>query len=256
MTNKKIVACLDIKDGKVVKGVRFIDIKQVGDPIERAKLYAQGGADELCFYDISASVEGRILFTDLLARMVKAVDLPVSAAGGVHTADDFARVMDTGVVKVSMNAGALQNPSLVEECARRFGKERVVVAVDVDLVNGSYHCFNQAGANDTGIETLGWLKRAEEMGAGEIVVNAIHTDGVRGGYNIPLLKQVCDTVSIPVVASGGAGSIEDIVTLFRQVPKCAAALGASIFHFGLVDGWALKKRLLEEGVPVDMRGRA
>lgn len=255
MNPKKIVACLDIRDGKVVKGVRFTDIKQVGDPIERAMQYAQSGADELCFYDISASVEGRILFTDLLAKMVRAVDLPVSAAGGVHTADDFARVLDTGAVKVSMNAGALKNPSLVEECARRFGAERVVVAVDVDRVNGAYHCFNQAGSNDTGIEALGWLKQAENMGAGEVVVNAIHTDGMRGGYSIPLLQQVCGALTIPVVASGGAGSIEDIVELFKQVPKCAAALGASIFHFGLVDGWALKKRLFQEGIPVDMRGR-
>lgn len=247
---KSIVACLDIKDGKVVKGVNFSGIKEVGDVLERAKLYAANGADELCFYDISASVEGRTLFTKLLESMVKAVNVPVSAAGGVKTPDDFARVLDTGVVKVSMNSGALQNPSLVEQCARRFGQDKVVVAVDVAKVGDVWHCFNQAGAHDTGVVALQWLKQCEAMGAGEIVVNSIDTDGVRQGYDLELLQAVCDSVSVPVVASGGAGSMEHIIELFKQVPKCAAALGASIFHYDLVNIGELKRLMQSEGIPV------
>lgn len=247
---KKIVACLDIQNGKVVKGVNFAGIKEVGDVLERAKLYAQMGADELCFYDISASVEGRILFTKLLEQMVQAVDVPVSAAGGVRTPDDFARVLDTGVTKVSMNSGALANPALVEECANRFGSDKVVVAVDAARVGDTWHCFNQAGAHDTGIKTLPWLKQCQESGAGEIVVNSIDTDGVREGYDLQLLQAVCQEVSIPVVASGGAGSMEHILRLFQQVPGCAAALGASIFHFDLVDIGELKRLLRQAGIPV------
>ncbi len=247
---KNIVACLDIKDGKVVKGVNFAGIKEVGDVLERARLYAQMGADELCFYDISASVEGRTLFTQMLESMVKAVNTPVSAAGGVKTTEDFARVLDTGVVKVSMNSGALLNPSLVEKCARKFGQDKVVVAVDVARVGDEWHCFNQAGAHDTGIEALGWLKQCESMGAGEVVVNSIDTDGVRQGYDLGLLEAVCNSLSIPVVASGGAGSVEHILSLFAKVPKCAAALGASIFHYDLVNIEELKQRMAGEGIPV------
>ncbi len=218
--------------------------------LERARLYAKNGADELCFYDISASVEGRTLFTKLLESMVKAVNVPVSAAGGVKTPDDFARVLDTGVVKVSMNSGALQTPSLVEQCARRFGQDKVVVAVDVAKVGDVWQCFNQAGAHDTGVDALQWLKQCEAMGAGEIVVNSIDTDGVRRGYDLELLQAVCDSVSVPVVASGGAGSMEHIIELFKQVPKCAAALGASIFHYDLVDIGELKRLMQSEGIPV------
>ena len=249
-TPKKIVACLDIRGGKVVKGINFQGIKEVGDPLTRAKLYCEAGADELCFYDISASVEGRILFTELLSDIVKAVSVPVSAAGGVKTVDDFARVLDAGVSKVSLNSGALADPALVAACARRFGSDKVVLAIDAARVGDAWHCFNQAGANDTGVDALAWLKRCEQDGAGEFVINSIDTDGVQDGYDLVLLKTVCDQVSLPVVASGGAGKLEDIVSLFQQVPKCAAALGASIFHYDLVDIGALKRRLKEENIPV------
>ena len=250
--DKKIVACLDIMNGKVVKGINFEGIKEVGDPLTRAKLYADLGADELCFYDISASVEGRILFTDLLARIVGAVPIPVSAAGGVKSVDDFARVLDTGVSKVSINSGALANPQLVADCAKRFGSEEVVVAVDAKRVGETWHCFNQAGAHDTGVDVLPYIKICEQNGAGEIVVNSIDTDGVQEGYDLTLLKNVCDTVNIPVVASGGAGKPEHILTLFLQVPKCASALGASIFHYDLVNIRALKTRMREQGIPVSI----
>ena len=248
--DKKIVACLDIMNGKVVKGINFEGIKEVGDPLTRAKLYAKAGADELCFYDISASVEGRILFTDLLASIVSAVSIPVSAAGGVRSVEDFARVLETGVSKVSVNSGALERPQLVADCAKRFGSEKVVVAVDAKRVGAAWHCFNQAGAHDTGVEVLPYLKICEQNGAGEIVVNSIDTDGVQKGYDLQLLRAVCDTVDIPVVASGGAGTPEHIIALFLKVPKCASALGASIFHYDLVDIRALKMKMREQGIPV------
>lgn len=248
---KRIVACLDIRNGKVVKGVNFQGIREVGDPLERAKRYCENGADELCFYDISASVEGRILFTDLLRQIVGAVQVPVSAAGGVKTPDDFARVLDTGVAKVSLNSGALADPGLVAACAKRFGSDKVVLAVDVAGKEGEWHCFNQAGANDTGVLALPWVQRMVEEGAGEVVVNSINTDGVRNGYDLKLLKAVCDRVNVPVVASGGAGKAEHFVDLFLQVPKCRAALGASVFHFDLADIADIKKRLQAMNIPLE-----
>ena len=250
MSAKRIIPCLDFKDGRVVKGVNFLGLRDVSSPIELGKLYSDSGADELAFYDITASLEGRTLFTGVLKQVVECISIPLTAGGGISTLDDFDRMLKCGADKISVNSGALKNPELIREGAQKYGNKCVVLAVDIKRVNGKFHVFAKGGTEDTGLDAIEWIKRGEGLGAGEIVVNSIDTDGVKGGFDIPLLEAVCDAVTIPVIASGGAGCIEDFITLFEMLPEVAAGLAASIFHFGEVRIPKLKQELHNNGISV------
>lgn len=250
MITKRIIPCLDVKDGKVVKGVNFDNLKDVNSPIELGKYYSSCGADELVFYDITASSDGRKLFTEVLTEVAKNVFIPLTVGGGINTIDDFDRVLKCGADKVSVNSGAIKNPELIKQGALKYGSQCVVISVDVKRVDGKYTVFAKGGRENTGIEALGWIKKCVENGAGEVVVNSIDTDGVKKGFDIPLLKEVCNIVNVPVIASGGAGSIEDFITLFREIPTIDAGLAASIFHFGEVSIKDLKNRLKQENINV------
>ena len=252
MPIKRIIPCLDIKNGRVIKGVKFEDLSDVASPVELAKKYCEDGADELVFYDITASIEGRELYTDLFKQIVKEISIPLTAGGGVITIDDFGRAIDLGAYKVSINSGVIKNPELIGEAAKKYGSHRVVFAADVKLVDNAYHVFAIGGREDTGIEAIEWLKRGAENGAGEIVVNSIDTDGVKEGFDLPLLEAVCAAVKTPVVASGGAGCIEDFIKLFKTLPDIDAGLAASIFHFGEVKIPALKQELYNSGINVKL----
>ena len=248
MITKRIIPCLDVKNGRVVKGVNFKGLNDVSSPIELAKLYTEQGADELVFYDITASAEGRELFTDVLCETAKQVFIPLTVGGGINTVADFDRVLKCGADKVSVNSGALRNPDIVKEAARLYGNQCVVLSVDVKRVDGVYRVFAKGGRENTGIEAIEWIKRCVGNGAGEVVVNSIDTDGVKQGFDIPLLKEVCDAVSVPVIASGGAGCINDFITLFNALPKVDAGLAASIFHFGEVKISDLKEQMASNGI--------
>jgi len=248
MSTKRIIPCLDIKDGNVVKGVKFEDLKEVASPVTLAKQYNDDGADELVFYDITASVEKRGLLVNVLKQVIENISIPLTVGGGILTLDDFERVLGYGADKVSINSGVIKNPDLVSEAAKKFGSNRVVFAADVKKVNGKYHVFSKGGREDTGLDAILWLKRGAENGAGELVVNSIDTDGVKKGFDLPLLEIVCNTVNIPVVASGGAGCIDDFITLFKTIPEISAGLAASVFHFGEVKIPQLKQELLNHGI--------
>ena len=250
MITKRIIPCLDVKDGKVVKGVNFDNLKDVNSPIELGKYYSRCGADELVFYDITASSDGRKLFTEVLTEVAKNVFIPLTVGGGINTIDDFDRVLKCGADKVSVNSGAIRNPELIKQGALKYGSQCVVLSVDVKRVDGKYTVFAKGGRENTGIEALSWIKKCVENGAGEVVVNSIDTDGVKKGFDIPLLKEVCNIVNVPIIASGGAGSIEDFITLFREIPTIDAGLAASIFHFGEVGIKELKNRLKQENINV------
>lgn len=250
MITKRIIPCLDVKDGKVVKGVNFDNLKDVNSPIELGKYYSSCGADELVFYDITASSDGRKLFTEVLTEVAKNVFIPLTVGGGINTIADFDRVLKCGADKVSVNSGAIKNPELIKQGALKYGSQCVVISVDVKRVDGKYTVFAKGGRENTGIEALGWIKKCVENGAGEVVVNSIDTDGVKKGFDIPLLKEVCNIVNVPVIASGGAGSIEDFIRLFREIPTIDAGLAASIFHFGEVSIKDLKNRLKQENINV------
>ena len=234
MITKRIIPCLDVKDGRVVKGVNFQGLNDVNSPVELAKFYSDNGADELVFYDITASSDGRKIFTDILRETARNVFIPLTVGGGISAVSDFERVLSCGADKVSVNTGAIRNPSLIPEAAKLYGSQCVVISADVKRVGGQFHVFARGGRDDTGIEAVGWIKRCVDAGAGEVVLNSIDTDGVKKGFDIEMLKAVCDAVNVPVIASGGAGKIEDFVELFREVPKADAGLAASIFHFGEV----------------------
>ena len=249
MITKRIIPCLDVKGGRVVKGVNFEDLGDVASPVELAKYYSRSGADELVFYDITASAEGRTLFTDILREAARNIFIPLTVGGGISSVEDFDRVLKCGADKVSVNSGAIRDPSLVEKAAKLYGNQCVVLSVDVKRVNGVFRVFAKGGREDTGLEAISWIKECVERGAGEIVVNSIDTDGVKGGFDLPLLKQVCEAVSVPVIASGGAGKTEDFITLFKEIPRIDAGLAASVFHFGVVDIGELKKKMAENGIP-------
>ena len=249
MITKRIIPCLDVKDGRVVKGVQFQGLSDVSSPVELARYYSENGADELVFYDITASAEGRRLFTDILCETARTVFIPLTVGGGINTVDDFDRVLKCGADKVSVNSGAIRDPSLVREAAKRYGDQCVVLSVDVKRVDGEFRVFARGGRDDTGMEAIGWIKRCVADGAGEIVVNSIDTDGVRGGFDLEMLEAVCDAVSVPVIASGGAGCADDFVRLFKALPRVDAGLAASIFHFGEVHIRDLKTLLAREGIP-------
>lgn len=250
MITKRIIPCLDVKDGRVVKGVNFSGLADVNSPVELAKFYSDNGADELVFYDITASAEDRALFTDILRETAKSVFIPLTVGGGINTVEDFDRVLKCGADKVSVNSGAIANPSLVEQAAKRYGDQCVVLSADIKRVGNEFRVFSRGGRIDTGMEAISWIKRCVEAGAGEIVVNSIDTDGVKGGFDLEMLEAVCNAVSVPVIASGGAGCTADFIKLFNKLPKVDAGLAASIFHFGEVSIEQLKKELAENGISV------
>ena len=249
MITKRIIPCLDIKNGRVVKGTNFQGLSDVSDPVALAAHYSASGADELVFYDITASFEGRQLFTDILTKVASEIFIPLTVGGGINTVDDFDRVLKCGADKVSVNSGAIRNPDLVREAARLYGDQCVVLSADIKRVDGQFRVFAKGGREDTGMEAIGWIKRCVDMGAGEIVVNSIDTDGVKQGFDIEMLEAVCEAVSVPVIASGGAGKIEDFITLFHRLPKVDAGLAASIFHFGEVKIADLKTEMAKAGIP-------
>ncbi len=249
MITKRIIPCLDVKNGRVVKGVNFTGLNDVSSPVELAKFYSQNGADELVFYDITASAEGRALFTDILCETARQVFIPLTVGGGINTLEDFDRVLKCGADKVSVNSGAIRDPQLVYEAAKRYGDQCVVLSADVKRVDGVFRVFAKGGRENTGMEAISWIKRCVENGAGEIVVNSIDTDGVKQGFDMEMLSAVCDAVSVPVIASGGAGKIDDFVTLFHTLPKVDAGLAASIFHFGEVRIADLKAVMAQNNIP-------
>lgn len=250
MITKRIIPCLDVRDGRVVKGVNFEGLADVSSPVELGKYYSAHGADELVFYDITASAEGRGLFTDILREVARNIFIPLTVGGGINTLEDFDRVLKCGADKVSVNSGAIRNPQLVADAAKKYGDQCVVLSVDVKRVDGKFMVFAKGGRENTGMDALEWITRCEKMGAGEIVVNSIDTDGVKKGFDLELLEAVCERVSVPVIASGGAGCIEDFVTLFQRLPRVDAGLAASIFHFGDVRIEDLKAALAEKGIVV------
>jgi len=250
MITKRIIPCLDVRDGRVVKGVNFLGLADVSSPVKLAEYYSRCGADELVFYDITASAEGRALFTDILREVASKVFIPLTVGGGINTVDDFARVLNCGADKVSVNSGAIRNPDLIPAAARRYGSQCVVISADVKRVDGQFRVFAKGGREDTGMEAIAWIRRCVDSGAGEVVLNSIDTDGVKGGFDLEMLAAVCDAVSVPVIASGGAGKIDDFVTLFKALPKVDAGLAASIFHFGEVRISDLKQVLRDNDIIV------
>ena len=250
MITKRIIPCLDVRDGRVVKGVNFEGLRDVSSPVSLAEFYSECGADELVFYDITASCEDRALFTDILRQTAERVFIPLTVGGGIRSLDDFDRVLKCGADKVSVNSGAIANPDLIYHAAKKYGDQCVVLSVDMKRVDGKFHVFAKGGREDTGIEAIEWIKRGVSNGAGEIVVNSIDTDGVKGGFDLEMLDAVCQVVNVPVIASGGAGCMQDFVDLFHTLPKVDAGLAASIFHFGEVDIKELKQKLAAENINV------
>ena len=248
MITKRIIPCLDVRDGRVVKGVNFEGLKDVSSPVELAKFYSSCGADELVFYDITASSDGRKLFTDILCETARQVFIPLTVGGGINTLEDFDRVLKCGADKVSVNSGAIRNPGLVYEAAQRYGDQCVVLSADIKRVDGQFHVFAKGGREDTGMEAISWIKRCVDNGAGEVVVNSIDTDGVKQGFDIEMLSAVCNAVKVPVIASGGAGCVQDFIDLFHKVPDIDAGLAASVFHFGEIAIPDLKRTLAAEGI--------
>lgn len=250
MITKRIIPCLDVKDGRVVKGVNFAGLNDVSSPVELGRYYSDSGADELVFYDITASSEGRALFTDILREVASTIFIPLTVGGGINTLDDFDRVLKCGADKVSVNSGAIRNPDLIGEAAKRYGDQCVVISADVKRVDGVFRVFSKGGRENTGMEAIEWIRRCVGNGAGEVVLNSIDTDGVKRGFDLEMLDAVCNAVSVPVIASGGAGSIDDFKTLFKTLPGVDAGLAASIFHFGEVKIPDLKRELAAEGIPM------
>ena len=250
MITKRIIPCLDVRNGRVVKGTNFQGLQDVSSPVELGKFYSDNGADELVFYDITASAEGRRLFTDILTQVASTIFIPLTVGGGINTLDDFDRVLKCGADKVSVNSGAIRNPDLVHDAARLYGDQCVVLSADVKRVDGEFRVFAKGGREDTGMEAISWIKRCVDNGAGEVVLNSIDTDGVKGGFDLEMLEAVSNAVDVPVIASGGAGCMADFVTLFQRLPKVDAGLAASIFHFGQVKIPELKALLKENNIPV------
>ncbi len=250
MITKRIIPCLDVRDGLVVKGKNFEGIRDISSPIEFAKYYSDNGADELVFYDITASYENRGLFTDILKEVASTIFIPLTVGGGINTLDDFDRVLKCGADKVSVNSGAIKNPDLIYAAAKRYGDQCVVISADVKRVDGVFRVFSKGGRENTGMEAISWIKRCVDNGAGEVVLNSIDTDGVKKGFDLEMLDAVCNAVNVPVIASGGAGKAEDFITLFKTLPKVDAGLAASIFHFKEVEINSLKKLLKQNDISV------
>jgi cyclase len=250
MITKRIIPCLDVKNGRVVKGVNFQGLSDVSSPIELGKYYSDCGADELVFYDITASAEGRTIFTDILKEVARTIFIPLTVGGGINTLEDFDRVLKCGADKVSVNSGAIRNPDLIPAAAKKYGDQCVVISADVKRVDGVYRVFAKGGRENTGMEAISWIKSCVQNGAGEVVLNSIDTDGVKGGFDLEMLEAVSNAVNVPVIASGGAGCAQDFVTLFKTLPKVDAGLAASIFHFGEVKIGDLKQLLKQNDINV------
>ena len=250
MITKRIIPCLDVKDGRVVKGVNFLGLCDVSSPVKLAKFYSESGADELVFYDITASAEERSLFTDILCEVARQVFIPLTVGGGIRSLADFDRVLKCGADKVSVNSGALANPSLIDEAAKKYGSQCVVLSADVKRVDGVFRVFSKGGRENIGREAVTWIQECVERGAGEVVLNSIDTDGVKAGFDLEMLSAVSNAVDVPVIASGGAGCVSDFVTLFQTLPRVDAGLAASIFHYGEVGIGELKFALEKVGVPI------
>ena len=249
MITKRIIPCLDVRNGRVVKGVNFEGLSDVSSPVALAQFYSDCGADELVFYDITASAEGRKLFSNILTETASKVFIPLTVGGGINTLDDFDRVLKCGADKVSVNSGAIRNPQLIEEAAKRYGSQCVVLSADVKRVDGVFRVFAKGGRENTGMEAIEWIRSGVERGAGEIVLNSIDTDGVKKGFDLEMLQRVCEVVQVPVIASGGAGCIDDFIKLFQSLPQVDAGLAASIFHFGEVAISDLKQAMYRHGIP-------
>lgn len=250
MITKRIIPCLDVRDGRVVKGKNFQGLQDVSSPVELGQYYSDSGADELVFYDITASSEGRALFTDILREVARTIFIPLTVGGGINGLADFDRVLKCGADKVSVNSGAIRDPSIIRAAAEKYGSQCVVLSADIKRVDGRYCVFAKGGREDTGMEAIAWIRRCVELGAGEVVVNSIDTDGVKRGFDLPLLQAVCDAVHVPVIASGGAGCVQDFIDLFQKVPAVDAGLAASVFHFGEIEIPALKRALQQEKITV------
>lgn len=250
MITKRIIPCLDVKDGRVVKGVNFSELSGVSDPVELARMYSDSGADELVFYDITASSEGRKIFTDILSRAASNVFIPLTVGGGISMLDDFDRVLKCGADKVSVNSGAINDPDIIQKAAKTYGSQCVVLSIDAKRADGGFKVYAKGGRVKTELDAVSWAKRGEDSGAGEIVLNSIDTDGVKNGFDLEMLKAVSDVVNIPVIASGGAGKPEDFLTLFKTLERVDAGLAASVFHFGQIDIRMLKQYLKQNGVNV------
>ncbi len=250
MITKRIIPCLDVRDGRVVKGVNFEGVQDVSDPVALAQQYSDEGADELVFYDITASFEGRRLFTDILRAVAERIFIPLTVGGGISSLDDFDRVLKCGADKVSVNSGAIRDPSLIPAAAKKYGSQCVVLSADVKRVDGCFHVFAKGGREDTGMDALEWIRRGVGLGAGEVVLNSIDTDGVKRGFDLEMLNAVTEIVDVPVIASGGAGGVGDFITLFQNAPGVDAGLAASIFHFGEVRIRDLKQELYNNGIHV------
>lgn len=250
MITKRIIPCLDVRDGRVVKGTNFLGLRDVSSPVRLAEFYSDSGADELVFYDITASAEGRTIFTDILAESARRVFIPLTVGGGINSVADFERVLACGADKVSVNSGAIKKPGLIYDAAKRYGSQCVVISADVKRVGRAFRVFARGGRDDTGMEAIEWIRRCVGNGAGEVVLNSIDTDGVKGGFDLPMLAAVCDAVDVPVIASGGAGSVAHFKTLFKTLPKVDAGLAASVFHFGEIDIRDLKAALAADGIPM------
>ena len=250
MITKRIIPCLDVKDGRVVKGVNFQGLSDVNSPVELAENYTKNGADEMVFYDITASAEGRKLITEVLTEVASKVFIPLTVGGGINSLEDFDRVLKCGADKVSVNSGAIRNPELIRQAAEKYGNQCVVLSVDAARVDGTYRVFAKGGRENTGMDAVEWIRKGVERGAGEVVLNSIDTDGVKQGFDLPMLKAVCEVVDVPVIASGGAGCIQDFITLFQEIPTVSAGLAASIFHFGEVAIPDLKKELKKNDISV------
>ena len=250
MITKRIIPCLDVRDGRVVKGVNFEGLNDVSSPVELGRYYSENGADELVFYDITASSEGRSLFSDILRQVAEQIFIPLTVGGAINTVEDFDRVLKCGADKVSVNSGAIRDPQLIYQAAKKYGDQCVVLSADVKRVDGLFTVFAKGGRENTGLDALEWIRSGVSRGAGEIVLNSIDTDGVKRGFDLEMLEAVCDVVSVPVIASGGAGGVQDFIKLFKTLPKVDAGLAASIFHFGEVQIKDLKQALHEAGIPV------
>ena len=249
MITKRIIPCLDVKDGRVVKGANFVGLKDVSDPVELAKYYNNSMADELVFYDITASYENRNLFVNVLERVAKEIFIPLTVGGGINKIEDFDRVLKSGADKVSVNSGAVKNPNLIREAAEKYGNQCVVLSVDIKKVGQKYSVFVKGGRENTNIDAIEWVINGEKNGAGELVINSIDTDGVKNGFDIDLLKEIADNVSIPIIASGGAGTMEHFKEVF-EVKGVDAGLAASIFHFKEIDIKDLKEYLKNNNIKV------
>ncbi|MDR0821027.1 MAG: imidazole glycerol phosphate synthase subunit HisF [Oscillospiraceae bacterium] len=249
MLAKRIIPCLDVRDGKVVKGVNFLGVRDIGDPVERAAEYYRQGADELVFYDITASHEGRGVFTDIVRETAKRSFIPLSVGGGIKSTDDFKEILRAGADKVSINSAAVTEPQLIEQAAKVFGSQCVVVGIDARRSANGFTVTKNGGRIDTGVDLLGWVRTIENLGGGEICLNSMDADGVRGGFDIEMTAAVCSLVKIPVIASGGCGKLEDFYEIFTKT-NASAALAASLFHFGELTVGDVKTYLHSKGVPI------